>query len=134
MRSLARESVYKFIFSRLFNQNDEGLFDVLIKDLSNDDKDFATKLLNCIMNKYEEYIEDIQKLAVNYKFDRILNPDKCAILIGMAELDNFDTPVPVAIDEAVKLSAIYSTEKSTDFVNGVLAEFNKGKSNENNWW
>ena len=44
----------------------------------------------------------------------------------MAELENFtETPVAVAIDEAVKLSVKYSTEKSPDFVNGVLAAFAK---------
>ena len=58
----------------------------------------------------------------------VFNTDKCAILIGMAELDNFpETPIPVVIDEAVKLSALYSTEKGTDFVNGILAEYVRSK-------
>ena len=46
MRSLARECVFKFIFSRLFNPNDEGLFTVLINDLSDNDKVFAGELLD----------------------------------------------------------------------------------------
>ena len=55
MRSLARESVYKYIFSRLFNPGDEGLFDVLCKELNNDDKDFASKLLSAIDTNSEKY-------------------------------------------------------------------------------
>ena len=54
--------------------------------------------------------------------------DMCALMLGMAELDNFpQTPVPVVIDETVNLVAKYSTESSTDFVNGVLAEYAKEK-------
>ena len=46
--------------------------------------------------------------------------------MGMAELDNFrDTPVAVVINETVNITAKYSTENSTNFVNGILAEFVK---------
>ena len=54
--------------------------------------------------------------------------DKCAILIGMAELENMvNTDVPVIIDEAVKLCAKFSAERSTDFVNGILAQYSREK-------
>ena len=55
MRSLARESVFKYIFSQLFNPNDEGLFTVLCKDLNDEDKDFASKLLMAIEQGAEKY-------------------------------------------------------------------------------
>lgn len=124
MRSLAREVVFKYIFSKLFNPNDEGLFVVLSKELSNDDKAFAKKLLDTITENEAEYLSSIESLSNGYKLNRIINADKCALLIGMAELNAFkETPIPVVIDEAVKLSAKYSTENSTDFVNGILAEY-----------
>lgn len=126
MRSQARESVFKYIFSRLFNPSDEGLFTVLTKELGNEDKVFAQNLLSFIDGKYAEYGQKIADLAINYHAERIFAADKCAILIGMAELDNFpETDIPVIIDEAVKLSAKFSAEKSTDFVNGILAEYAK---------
>ena len=124
MRSRARETVFKYIFSRLFNSDDEGLFDVLSSALNQDDKIFATILLGYIDKNIESYFNAIENLSVGYKLNRILNADKCAILIGMAEFDSFkETPVAVVIDEAVKLAAKYSTENSTDFVNGILAEY-----------
>lgn len=124
MRTLARECVFKYIFSRLFNPNDEGLFAVLTADLSEQDKDFAKGLLSAIDGKREEYEGEIANISKNYRADRILSADKCAMLLGMAELDAFrDTDTPVVIDEAVKLAAKYSTEKSTDFVNGILAAY-----------
>jgi N utilization substance protein B len=124
MRSLAREIVFKFIFSRLFNPSDEGLFDVLCKELDATNKNFAIKLLEAINKGETEYLSNIESLAIGYKLNRVFNVDKCALLIGMAELNAFpDTPFPVVIDEAVKLVAKFSSENSTNFVNGILAEY-----------
>ena len=126
MRSQARETVFKYLFSRLFNPDDEGLFDVLTKDLNQLDKDFATELLNFTLHNEEKLLESISNLSIGYKLNRLRNADKCALLLGMAELDNFkDTPTAVIIDETVNLVAKYSTENSTDFVNGILAQYAK---------
>nr|MBO4517776.1 transcription antitermination protein NusB [Clostridia bacterium] len=127
MRSLAREKVFEYIFSRLFNQSDEGLFAVLKRDLkSEDDKAFADKLLAAVISGEEKYSDKLSALSANFKLERIFAADKCAIFIGMAELDAFsETPTAVVIDEAVKLAAKYSTENSTGFVNGILAEYAK---------
>ncbi len=128
MRSLARETVYKYIFSRLFNPSDEGLFNALCLELCKEDKDFAVTLLKAIDDGEQKYLAAMEELAVGYKLNRIFNSDKCALLLGMAELDAFpQTDVPIVIDEAVKLSAKYSTEKSTDFVNGILAAYVRRK-------
>lgn len=128
MRSLAREVVFQYIFSRLFNQSDEGLFDVLAQNLSKEDKQFASELLKTVLNNENDFAEDLKKLSENFRAERIFAADKCAIYIGMAELSFFkDTPKAVVIDEAVKLSAKFSTENSTDFVNGILAEYSKRK-------
>ncbi len=127
MRSQARDAVFKYLFSTLFNQDDEGLFAVLIADLKKDDKIFAQQLLNAVLTKKDKYCETIEKLSENFSFNRIFNTDKIAILIGMAEFDEFsETPVAVIIDEAVKLASIYSAEKGTDFVNGILASYVRG--------
>lgn len=130
MRSLAREAVFKFLFSQLFNQDDEGLFTVLCKELNDSDKSFAEQLLLAVDKDKELYLNKIEKLAIGYKLNRLYNVDKCALMLGMAELDTFvDTPVAVVIDETVNIVAKYSTENSTDFVNGILAEYLKEKQN-----
>jgi len=131
MRSLARESVFKYIFSRLFNPSDEGLFVVLCNDLNEDDKIFATKLLTTLLENEQVYLNRIQDLSVGFDVDRIFSTDKCAILIAMAELDSHpQTPIAVVVDEAVNLVAKYSTENSTNFVNGILAKYVKEKKND----
>ena len=126
MRSLARETVFKFIFSKLFNSDDEGLFSVLCKELSQTDREFAQKLLQAVEVNENEYLSKIETLSIGYKLNRVINADRCAILIGMAELNAFpETDIPVVIDEAVKLCAKFSTENSTNFVNGILGEYAK---------
>ena len=131
MRSLAREAVFKYLFSRLFNPSDEGLFTVLIKDLSGESKDFASDLLDFVISGEEKYLSDIERHAIGYKLNRINNADKCALMIGMSELDNYpNTPIPVIIDQAVNIVAKYSTESSTDFVNGLLAGYAKEIRND----
>ena len=126
MRSLAREAVFKYIFARLFNPSDEGLFAVLCKDFKEDDKKFADELLNAVDLGQEKYLNAIEELSIGFKLERLYNADKCALLMGMAELDKFrQTPIAVVINETVNIVAKYSTESSTNFVNGILAEFVK---------
>ena len=90
MRSLAREVVFKELFAKLFNPDDEEFFAVLLKDdkLTESDKVFANELLTIINQNKDKYLSDIERLSVGYKLARIYNADKCAMLIGMAELEN----------------------------------------------
>lgn len=126
MRSLAREIVFKYIFSTLFVNDDNGLYDVLSLELNSNDKIFANKILNTIIENKDNYLNELEKLSIGYNLDRLYNTDKCALLVGMAELNAFpETDLPIVIDEAVKLCAKYSTEKSTDFVNGILAKYSR---------
>lgn len=128
MRSLAREIVFKELFAKLFNPDDEEFFAILLKDkgLNESDRVFANELLDLIIKDKDELLSNIERLSVGYKLNRIYNADRCAILIGMAELKNYNnTDIPVIIDEAVKIVSKFSAERSTDFVNGILAEYAK---------
>lgn len=128
MRSVAREVVFKYTFSKLFNPSDEELFSVLKKDasLNADDSKFADELLKCAENETEKYSAVIEENSKQFKLNRIFPADKCLLILGMAEMDNFpETPTIVIIDEVTKLAAKFSTERSPDFVNGVIAEYAK---------
>lgn len=128
MRSLARESVFKYLFSKLFNQDDEGLFDVLIKELNHLDQEFARKLLSVSLENQDNHLNTIEKLSNGFKLERVFNTDKIILILAMSELDNFpETDTAIIVDEAVKIAAKYSTEKSTYFINGILAEYAKDR-------
>ena len=132
MRRLARETVFRFIFAKFFNPEDEELFAVLLKSagLSEDDASFAYDLLKAVENNKDNLLIKIDDYAKKFSFNRVHFADKCALLIGMSEIENFpQTPTAVVIDQAVSLAAAYSTEKSTDFVNAVMAQYVKEKNN-----
>lgn len=130
MRTSAREAVFKYMFARLFNPSDEGLFAVLCKELKEDDNKFATDLMQTVITNEESYLDKLQQLSNGYDVSRIYRVDKCALIIAMAEFDCCkNTPVAVIVDEYVNLVAKYSTENSTNFVNGILAEYAKEKTN-----
>ena len=128
MRTLAREIVFKYVYSRLFNPDDEGLFDVLAKELNQDDKSFALAIKNQIIQNEQQYLDKISDLSIGFKLNRIYSADKCALLVGMAEFDLFkETPRIVIIDETVKIAAKFSTDNSPDFVNGIMATYTEEK-------
>ena len=125
--SLARETVYKYLFARNFNGEDPKLYRVLSEEagLNGESKAFADSLLKSVISHYDTLLQKVESIVDGYKLERIYTTDKCALVLAIAELTYFDTPKPVVIDEMVSLSSIYSTEKSSDFVNGVLAKYIK---------
>ena len=68
MRTLARECVYKFLFSKLFNPADEGLFSVLCKTLDERDKKFAEELLKAATENETVILKRIFSLMVTLMF------------------------------------------------------------------
>jgi N utilization substance protein B len=57
----------------------------------------------------------------NWDADRVAIIDMVLIKMGMIEFKDFPTiPTKVTLNEYVELSKVYSTDKSKDFVNGIL--------------
>ena len=129
MRKNARESVFKILYSTIFNDNcDKDFRDfVYYEDKLNDqDVEFAEKLYQTLTDNAETINNDISSLSIGYKLDRIYSTDKCAMQIAICEMRYFDdVPNIVAISEAMELVRKYSTAESPNFVNGILAEFKK---------
>jgi len=129
MRKDAREAVLILLYGDLFVEQRENVeTDKFFTDrkLNDSEKLFAKKLYETINDNKEYLLSIIGDIAQGFNLNRIFPTDKCALLIGMCEMTYFpDVPKIVAIDEAVNLSMKYSTEKSGDFVNGILAEYKK---------
>lgn len=127
MRNDAREAVFKLFYAESFTgELDEDLKTQLYSDaaLSDSETEFANRLIATITENYESLTKIISDLAVNYMLERVYVTDKCALLIGLAEMTYFnDVPNIVAINEALSLCKKYSTEKSLGFVNGIFAKY-----------
>ena len=92
-------------------------------DSQSDVKDYAIKIAE-VFHKHNKEIDDvIQKYAKNWDLGRLVKMDKDILRIAISELLYIkDTPVKVAVDEALELSKKYSTDESASFINGILAK------------
>ncbi len=94
--------------------------------MSPDKKQFATLLLQTVIEK-DKYLEEliIPKLK-NWDPERIALLDMLMMKMGVAEFLYFETiPPKVTINEYIDLAQDYSTAQSGQFVNGILDNIHK---------
>ena len=126
MRNAAREAALNMIFAQQFNTDCfESLKKKVFKEFKlekEEDVRFAESLISAVDKNRAELIVGIENACHHYKESRINPMDKSILLIAMAEILYFDEiPPVVSVSEATGLARKYSTEKSADFVNGVLS-------------
>ena len=126
MRKQARELAFKLIFERLFVKEnysfDEEFFALLKKE---EDKEFSKNLISTFEKNREELTSIISSHLVGYEIDRVYKVDLAILYLACTELSYFDTPFKIVVNEAVEIAKLYSTEKSSRFVNGVLSSILK---------
>lgn len=135
MRNTAREVALNIVYATQFNTD---CLDVLKKKLfkqfkleKEEDIRFAEDLISVVEKNRAQLIEWIEDACHHYKENRMNPTDKSILLIAMAEIKYFDEiPPVVSVSEATGLARKYSTEKSADFVNGVLSGVINTKSEE----
>ena len=69
----------------------------------------------------DELKNQIEKHLKNFEYNRVFKIDLALIYLALTEILYCNTPKAVAINEALELSKLYSTEKSKKFINGVLS-------------
>ena len=124
MRNDAREAAFKVIFADLFGGDGEKNFRAAVyrqAKLKEDEVAFAEQIVNAVMAHKEELLDEIAQTVTRFADYRIYPADKAALLVALAEIKYLDdVPPVVSVSEATALARKYSTEKSADFVNGVL--------------
>lgn len=91
----------------------------LFKD--QDDRDFAKDLLRKSIINHDELRELIKEHSKNWDLDRIAFMDILIMQLAITEFLHFPSiPTKVSLNEYIELSKYYSTEKSRNFINGIL--------------
>lgn len=86
-----------------------------------EDKRYACDLLKYAIEGECEYKELISAHSKNWENDRIAFMDILIMQVALAEIIHFPSiPVSVSINEYLEIAKAYSTEKSSNFINGVL--------------
>ncbi len=84
-------------------------------------QDFGMRLLDMVYENELEYNNQIKPFLENWDFDRMAIIDRISLKLAIAEFTSFPSiPTKVTLNEYVDLSKSYSTDKSKEFVNGIL--------------
>ena len=124
MRSDAREAAFKIIFADLFGGDGEKNFRAALykqAHLGEEECAFAERIVDAFFRHKEELSAEIASSVTRFADYRIYPADRAALLLALAEIRYLDdVPPVVSVSEATALARKYSTERSADFVNGVL--------------
>ncbi len=82
---------------------------------------FARRLVEGTLAHKEEIDALIRKYAIDWDLPRMANVDRNILRLGIYEmLYHEETPLSVAIDEAIELAKTFSHEDAPRFINGIL--------------
>ena len=86
-----------------------------------EDKDFTKDLLRKAIINHDELRDLIKEHSKNWDVDRIAFMDILIMQLAITEFLYFPSiPTKVSLNEYIELSKYYSTEKSRNFINGIL--------------
>jgi len=84
-------------------------------------QEFGYKLLESVVNKNKDLLDIIEPNLKNWDADRVAIIDMILLKMAISELLNFPSiPTKVTLNEYVEIAKLYSTDKSKDFINGIL--------------
>ena len=82
--------------------------------------DFAWHLITGVREQQSRLDEQITEVAANWRIDRMAPTDRNLIRMGLFEITETGTPLPVVLNECIELAKEFGTENSPSFVNGIL--------------
>ena len=80
----------------------------------------AQRVIEGVLEHEPQIDEAVGRLSRKWSIDRMPVIDRVLLRLGAWELLHTDTPTAVVISEVVELAGTYSTQKSGQFINGVL--------------
>jgi N utilization substance protein B len=84
-------------------------------------RSFATTLVAELERHRDEVDAIVARTAVNWPLRRMAATDRSVLRLAVVEiLHHPETPIRVALDEAIELAKRFGSETSGSFVNGVL--------------
>jgi transcription antitermination protein NusB len=86
-----------------------------------EDREFGKLLLRKSILKHQEYRGIIDQYTKNWELERIALMDVLIMIVALTEIMEFPSiPIKVTLNEYIDIARYYSTEKSNEFVNGIL--------------
>ena len=115
------QAVYAFTVG---GDETEYIMDTVIEAQLGTDKEakkFAKKLFIRTLDIKDEADSIVEKYTENWELSRIALIDRILLRIAICEMLHFDDiPPKVTINEAIEVAKRYSTNRSGQFINGIL--------------
>jgi N utilization substance protein B len=119
-RELALQMLYQFDLSGNPPEMIVESFEELQKSKPNT-REFATKIFHGTVENVAALDDMIQAQAENWRLSRMAVVDRNIMRMSVYEfLHEDDTPNLVIIDEAIEIAKKFGTDKSSQFINGIL--------------
>ena len=118
-----KEVVDTFVLKTInrFEEKNGSRQELLPEYDSEEEKDYARKLFRAAILNADEYQRYMSESSRNWDFSRLAYMDVIIMQIAIAEMLTFPSiPVSVTINEFVELAKIYSTPRSSGYINGML--------------
>lgn len=123
-RRKSRELALQMLFQYDLSGNDPEAIILTFDDLQKAKpaiRDFAIRIFLGTIKHIQELDELIVKQADNWRLSRMAVVDRNIIRMSVYEfLHETDTPKLVIIDEAIEIAKKFGTQKSGQFINGIL--------------
>lgn len=123
-RRIIREKVVQALYAyEITHDPVEHVIEHVLAGLLNNKEShhFAKKLVIEAVKHRADIDKVIQGKVANWDFERIAVLDRVILRMAICELKYFkEIPPKVSMNEAIELAKLFSTEKSGQFVNGIL--------------
>jgi N utilization substance protein B len=123
-RRKARELALQMLFQHDLSGNAPDTIVTTFEDLQKskpNTREFAVKIFHGTVDNLTKIDDMIQQQADNWRLSRMAVVDRNIIRMSVYEfLHETDTPKLVIIDEAIEIAKKFGTQKSSQFINGIL--------------
>ncbi len=123
-RRIVREKVVQALYAHeISGDPPDHVIECILSGLENNKPayDFARRLVLHTISHSAEIDRIIRAKVANWDFQRIAVLDRLILRMGICELIFFkEIPPKVSMNEAIELAKLFSTERSGQFINGVL--------------
>lgn len=115
-----------------FKEHSSEMLALMPKFKDDEDEKFAKDLYRKSIVNHDENYEIVKSHTVNWDVERIAFMDTLILEMAITEFLYFPSiPTKVSLNEYIELSKYYSTEKSRNFINGILDKTLKDLKKEN---
>ena len=112
-----------------YSGEDQSLLPIFKDD---EDREFAKNLYRKTVVNHSELKKIVEEHTVNWDIERIACIDTLILELAIAEFLYFPSiPTKVTLNEYIELSKYYSTQKSRNFINGILDKTLKALKKDN---